>query len=223
MMLGSPYYFSPEQARGERADARSDLYSTGVMLYEMVTGRPPFDAVGPQASYAIIAAHLHQPPRSPAELNPNVPPALARSILKALAKDPAERFASAQDFLSALDPMRLNDTVTVTVQGARPAPAEPTPSAPAAVSSTIYSDADLERVSKDLATFIGPIARILVKRAAQENQTWSDLYQTLAQEISSVAKREQFLATMPHPSASGSSAVNRSTSGTPSGGSRTSG
>jgi eukaryotic-like serine/threonine-protein kinase len=212
-MLGSPYYFSPEQARGERADARSDLYSTGVMLYEMVTGRPPFDAVGTGASYAIIAAHLHQPPRSPAELNPHVPPALARSILKALAKAPGDRFATAEEFLAALDAIRLNDTATVTVQ---PAPPGPTPAA-ASAEASVYSDADLERVSKDLATYIGPIARIIVKRAAQENRTWGDLYQTLAQEISSASKREQFLATMPQ------AAVSRSTSGTPSGDSRTSG
>ncbi len=79
------------------------------------------------------------------------------------------------------------------------------------------SDADLDRVSKDLATFIGPIAHILVRRAAPESRTLSDLYRTLAQEISSVSKREQFLAGMPPAS------LNRSAAGTPSGGSRTSG
>ncbi len=58
-LLGSPYYISPEQARGERADARSDVYSTGAMLYEMVSGHPPFHVGG---AYAIIAAHLHEAP-----------------------------------------------------------------------------------------------------------------------------------------------------------------
>jgi serine/threonine-protein kinase len=73
----------------------------------------------------------------------------------------------------------------------------------------VHSDADLERVSKDLATFIGPIAQILVRRAAPESRTLSDLYQTLAQEISSVSKREQFLANMPR------APLSRSAGGTP--------
>lgn len=204
-LLGSPYYISPEQARGERADARSDVYSTGAMLYEMVAGRPAFDAPG--GAYAIIAAHLHQTPKSPADVNPQVPQELARIILKALAKNPAERFSSAQEFLSALDSVRLNETATVAVK-----------SLPVAVDreASVHSDADLDRISKDLATFIGPIAHILVKRAAPENRTLNDLYRTLAQEISSTSKREQFLAGMPR-------ALSRSAAGTPSGGSRTSG
>src|SRR5580698_9374393 len=108
-LLGSPYYISPEQARGERADARSDIYSTGAMLYEMVAGRPPFEGAGGAGAYAIIAAHLHQTPRSPCELNPQAPQELARIVLKALAKSPADRFSNAQDFLGALKCIRLDD------------------------------------------------------------------------------------------------------------------
>jgi len=209
-LLGSPYYISPEQARGERADARSDVYSTGAMLYEMVAGRPPFEAAGAGGAYAIIAAHLHEAPRSPAEVNPHVPQELARIVLKALAKSPADRFSNAEEFLTALkfiqlDSNRLNDTATVAV------------AAPAAVDAFVLSDADMERVSKDLASYIGPIAQILVRRAASESRTLHDLYQALAQEISSVSKREQFLAGMQRGS------LSRSASGTPSGGSRTSG
>lgn len=210
-LLGSPYYISPEQARGERADARSDLYSTGAMLYEMVAGRPPFSAAGAGGAYAVIAAHLNETPQSPAEVNPHVPKGLARVILKALAKSPAERFQSAGEFLAALksiegDAMRLNETVTVAL-GAAPVAAE----------ASLHDPRDLERVSKELATFIGPIAHILVRRAAPESRSLSDLYQTLAQEISSSSKREQFLAGMTR------APLSRSAAGTPSGGSRTSG
>jgi serine/threonine protein kinase len=211
-LLGSPYYISPEQARGERADARSDVYSTGAMLYEMVAGRPPFDAGGAGGAYAIIAAHLHQAPRSPAEVNPQVPAALARIVLKALTKSPAERFSSAEEFLAALDTIRLEETATV-VQSKRPVSRDATP---AAGDASLHSEADLERASKDLATYIGPIAHILVRRAAHESRTLNDLYRTLAQEIGSESKRDQFLAAMPRTS------LSRSAAGTPSGGSRTS-
>jgi len=219
MMLGSPHYISPEQARGERADARSDVYSTGAMLYEMVAGRPPFDAARTGGAYAIIAAHLHEAPRSPAEVNPRVPHELARVVLKALAKNPAERFQTAEQFLEALksmqaDAVRSNETATVAMQSVPPTSPD---SLPAASGASIHSAADLDRASKELATFIGPIAHILVRRAAHQSTTLNDLYRTLAQEIGSVANREQFLASMPRASFS------RSAAGTPSGGSRTSG
>jgi eukaryotic-like serine/threonine-protein kinase len=214
-LLGSPNYISPEQARGERADARSDVYSTGAMIYEMVAGRPPFQAGGAGGAFAIIAAHLHQAPTSPSEVNPQVPPRLSDIILKALAKRPADRFSSAAEFLAALDAfrmeaLRLNETATVAVESLRAAAAE------TKADTSVHSDADLERVSKELATFIGPIAHILGRRAAPESHTLNDLYQTLAQEISSASKREQFLTTMPRP------ALSRSATGTPSAGSRTS-
>jgi len=219
-LMGSPYYISPEQARGERADARSDVYSTGAMLYEMVAGRPPFDAAGGGGGYAIIAAHLHQTPRSPADVNPQVPAGLARIILKALAKSPAERFPTAQEFLEALDVIRADETrssetATVTAPRSR-ADGE-------ALGASIYSDAEIERLSKDLATYVGPIAPILVRRAAPESRTLDDLYQTLAGEISSASQREQFLAAMPRAPLSRSASVIHSGGGTPSGGSQTSG
>jgi serine/threonine-protein kinase len=91
------------------------------------------------------------------------------------------------------------------------------------VEAPAHSDADLERASKDLATYIGPIAHILVRRAAPESRTLGELYQTLAQEISSAAKREQFLAGMPRATLSRAAPVSHSGGGTPSAGSRTSG
>ena len=97
--LGSLYYMSPEQIRGEAVDARSDLYSVGVSLYELVTGRRPFEA---SANYAIMAAHLQQAPPPPAELQPGLPAALNEVILMALAKEPGRRFQSAEAFRNAL-------------------------------------------------------------------------------------------------------------------------
>ena len=97
--LGSLYYMSPEQIRGEAVDARSDLYSVGVSLYELVTGRRPFQA---SANYSIMAAHLQEAPPPPAGLKPDLPATLNEVILMALAKDPGRRFQSAQAFRNAL-------------------------------------------------------------------------------------------------------------------------
>ncbi|MGH7896061.1 MAG: serine/threonine-protein kinase PknK, partial [Candidatus Binatia bacterium] len=88
MMIGTAVYMAPEQALGRAADARSDLYALGAMLYEMVTGRPPF--VGDD-SVAVISQHLNTPPMAPSWHNPDVPPALEAIILELLAKAPEER------------------------------------------------------------------------------------------------------------------------------------
>ncbi len=97
-VIGSPAYMSPEQASGQPVDARSDIYSLGVVLFEMATGRVPFLAETPTA---ILLCHLHEAPPPPAKLNPNLPAAAAAVILKALAKDPAARFGSAGELARA--------------------------------------------------------------------------------------------------------------------------
>jgi serine/threonine protein kinase len=97
--LGSLYYMSPEQIRGEGADERSDLYSLGVSLYELVTGRRPFQA---ENNYALMAGHLQEAPKPPIEWQPDLPGPLNQIILMAMAKDPAQRFQSAEAFDNAL-------------------------------------------------------------------------------------------------------------------------
>jgi len=97
--LGTPRYTSPEQARGYPGNERSDLYSLGVILYEMVTGMPPFQGDSPNA---VLAQHLNATPASPVLLNPNIPPALTMVIMTALAKDPNARFARAATMTAAI-------------------------------------------------------------------------------------------------------------------------
>jgi serine/threonine protein kinase len=97
--LGTPIYTSPEQARGYPGNERSDLYSLGVILYEMVTGAPPFRGDTP---IAVLSQHLNATPTSPVLLNPNIPPALTMVIVTALAKDPNARFASAATMTAAI-------------------------------------------------------------------------------------------------------------------------
>ncbi len=98
--MGTPDYISPEQVRGRRGDARSDLYALGVMLYEMLTGKVPFQ--GPNA-FAIMNDRLLNNPVPPRELNPEISPQLQEIIYRALERDPKNRYASARELLWDLE------------------------------------------------------------------------------------------------------------------------
>jgi len=102
--IGTPEYMSPEQAEGERVDGRSDLFSLGIVLYQMVTGRVPFRG---DTTVATMFQIVHQPLRAPREVNPSIPPYLDSIICKALAKDPADRFQSGQEMAQALREHRI--------------------------------------------------------------------------------------------------------------------
>ena len=98
-ILGTPSYMSPEQGLGKTLDRRSDIYSLGVVLYKMVTGRAPFQAATPMA---VMIKHIHDPVPLLRTLNPEVPEALEQVTLKALHKQPTERFATAGEMVKAL-------------------------------------------------------------------------------------------------------------------------
>jgi tRNA A-37 threonylcarbamoyl transferase component Bud32 len=97
--IGTPTYASPEQALGQSLDGRSDVYSLGVVLYEMATGRPPFDAETPMA---ILIKHVHDPLPMPRTINPALSEGVERVILKALAKEPENRYQTAGEVARAL-------------------------------------------------------------------------------------------------------------------------
>ncbi|MGH2677743.1 MAG: Stk1 family PASTA domain-containing Ser/Thr kinase [Actinomycetota bacterium] len=137
-VLGTAAYLSPEQARGDPVDARSDIYSLGCVLYEMLTGRPPFTGDSP---VAIAYAHVNDQPDPPSAHRPGIPPDLEAVTMKALAKDPADRYGSAGALHDALAAARAagvptepigaaaGDTAVMPVPGTT-APVSPEPAGP---------------------------------------------------------------------------------------------
>jgi serine/threonine-protein kinase len=260
--MGTAYYLSPEQAEGRPTDARSDLYSTGVVMYELLTGRRPFE--GPAVTQ-ILAAHLHSDP-PPITLRPGFPEALSAICLRSLRKDPALRFPSAEAFQAALDAVPLRNVdrsarareetqpvmtaappvspmalaalertlideigpigrqVLTRAQG-RAAPelcdllvrAVPTarqeafrqqcravlgisatqPSKPDSIapsgSGSRFDPATLERASRSLSAYIGPLAKVIVAKKAKQALGVDELYAELAKEIASERDRVAFL------------------------------
>jgi serine/threonine-protein kinase len=244
-VVGSFHYMSPEQIRGAAIDGRSDLYSTGIMLYEMVTGVRPITG---DSSWNIMNAHMSQVPRAPAMLNTALPAPFSLAILKAIEKDPAERYQTAGEFaqmLTALQarysqlaysvpaaspeprsspskefpPRREPVEIPLTevaprepakesvaphhpaVEVVTPTPAHhstPTPSTPhGGTTARGFDSSELEPVKRELAIFLGPMARIIVDRAARKATSWRQLYDILAQEVPAGDERKRFLAKRP--------------------------
>lgn len=99
-VMGSPDYISPEQVKSKRGDGRSDIYAAGAILYEMLTGKTPFHGSNP---FAVMNARLTQAPCPPGEIDPSIPPPLEAVVMRALERDPGQRYASAQEFAHDLE------------------------------------------------------------------------------------------------------------------------
>lgn len=107
-VMGSVHYFSPEQAKGANVDEKSDIYSLGIVLYEMLTGKVPFDGDNP---VTIALMQINEPVTPPSVFNHNVPPGLERIVMKAVEKQPKNRFNSADEMIDALDKMEVVNRV----------------------------------------------------------------------------------------------------------------
>ena len=106
--IGSVHYISPEQARGDITDERSDIYSVGVALYEMLTGRKPFDGDTP---VAIALMHMQSTPKKPTEINSTIPEGLEQIVLRAMQKDPAQRYQTAGEMIKDLEDFKADPSM----------------------------------------------------------------------------------------------------------------
>jgi serine/threonine-protein kinase len=168
--LGSIHYMSAEQIQGLPCDPRSDVYSMGVTLYEMVTGVQPIRG---ENEYAVMQGHFTQEPVPASQLVSTVPAELSGIIAKAMAKQPEQRFQSAGEFRTALGAPEEAATATETSVGLDPG---------------VVSE-----VESHLVRAVGPIARHLVTMAVREATNLDELCRMLAQQVSDEREREAFL------------------------------
>jgi eukaryotic-like serine/threonine-protein kinase len=134
-ILGTVTYISPEQARGEEPDARSDLYSLGVVLYQLLLGRPPFAA---ETQIGTAMKHIQEAPAAPRSIKAGIPKAVEAVILKSLEKRPSDRFSSAVEMRTALQQSLSSGRTTVMRAVERPAPAAPPPAGPSTSSLNAF-------------------------------------------------------------------------------------
>jgi len=203
-LLGSIHYISPEQIRGESLDARSDLYALGVTLYELITGRLPIQG---NSFPEIINGHLQTVPQPPSAINASIPEGLSAVVMRALGKDRTERFQSAAEFHCALEPVRVESAmdwavttektfVTAAYPSPQPVTQKPVSGRPSDPSQRHYDNAVLDDISKQLAHYIGPIAKVVVKRASSSSNNLRELCDKVAAEIDSETRRKNFLVTV---------------------------
>ena len=187
-VIGTPAYMSPEQCRGDPVDARSDLFSVGTVLYELLTGTRAF--TGRNATEVTFNVLTADPPDVTA-VAADVPPALSSVLRQAMAKDRDARYASAQAMADGLRAALREDVPSAVDQTV--VMATPRAVFTAAVTAPAVDDATLGTIERRLARYVGPIARHLVRDAARRSDSIEAICETVARNIGQTADREKFL------------------------------
>jgi serine/threonine-protein kinase len=190
---GTPAYMSPEQHAGREADRRSDIFSCGVVLYELLTGSKPFEGPPDTVGNKIC----HEPYRAASEVNPQgSPAALDAVIAKALANNPSERFPTAREFAGALDAAFKDDSLRQSESDATTTVRAPQPGeAPAEIFPALRLSGEALRSLEVLLTlYVGPMAKLLMKQSANAAADGPGLVSTLAKYIPTEANRKTFIA-----------------------------
>jgi serine/threonine-protein kinase len=183
-LLGTPAYMAPEQLSGGPVDHRTDLFATGVILFEMLTGVKPFRG---KSITEIMSFMERRGPEDIRTLNPALPESLKPVLGKALAFDPGARYGAAAEFSAA-----LQEAISVVVTDKpRPAPE----SSPRSPNEAALEPELLREIERDLASFLGPLASIAVRRALRQTTDVLDLYELLSKQLNDPRDRNQFLAT----------------------------
>ncbi|MEM9145024.1 MAG: serine/threonine-protein kinase [Pseudomonadota bacterium] len=180
-MIGTPSYMSPEQFMASEVDQRSDIFSAAIVAYELLTGQRPF--VGGNSA-EIMYRVMNEPPASMVATNPGVAPGVEQAVLRALAKAPQDRYATAQEFAQGL--AQASDQTAATII----APAQPK-MAPRPQAG--FEEAVLAQAERRLARVVGPIAKVMVKRAAGRCGSVTELYRALAEDIGDAKAAAEFM------------------------------
>ena len=218
MTMGTPAYMAPEQFLGTPVDARCDIYSAGVLLYVLLTGKPPFTGAAESLMYRVV----HEAPLPPSQVEGCTRPQFYDELVSsALAKSPDARYANARAFKDALTqsigrPFDTRAWDKTIVHAPRPPAAQSAASRAeeplvGTTAARQWDHAVLSEAQSTLAHYVGPMATVLVRRAARECDTASALYAMLADQVTDPAARKAFLGRIAQ---SGTTGSGRSTSGT---------
>ena len=204
MVMGTPSYMSPEQCRGEPNDERSDLFSAGVVFYELLTGEKPFSGSIESIAYQIC----HREPKPPTAISClALPREIDALFATALAKAPEARFQNARAFQDAMRAVVSGDTRALAASDATVLNLAEVELQPPSIA--VWDDTVLNTIERQLARVVGPVAKMLVRRAATQAHDVTELYSLLSNSIDDAELRQRFAAerTILDPGMSGSRPV----------------
>ena len=185
-MIGTPSYMSPEQMMGHPVDARADIYATGVMLYELLTGRKPYPGGGMEAMFNAVQ---NETPVLPSVLVPEIPPALDAVVMKAMQIDADKRYADAAEMRAAIDAALSGADPTTMIRVMPQVPASGS-EATSGTMLTQISGQTLREVEHHLTSSMGPMGKVIARRVAGSARNAEEMIDAVLQDIPTQAEKD---------------------------------